>query len=270
MAVLCGGEHGAQKQHHAVRVLVVFAHGLARQVQRVAADLAQRTAALHHKTLWALHFQAQLALAHVVDAEVFIKQPDEGPNGAAGVVVLGFAEQQGAAAFEVTQVHVVAQGGPHHLAARVGGQHDFGLGVVPLAARVDADHGAAADRTHGLGFGENFSVRPDAHFQVLRPHALGQKNFFEFDRFGGARHHTAQVVANDRHHGLAHGFGAAGVATGLLFDHPLQHAGHKRHACCFDRLQVAGRHEPGLVKLALGFIAVGQGLGGAGQAFGLA
>ena len=129
---------------------------------------------------------------------------------------------------------------------------------------------AGAHRRQGRRFGENLRIRANAHFQVLRPHALGQQHFFEFGRFRGAWHHAAQVVANDRHHRLAHGFGAAGVATGLLLDHALQHAGHKRHACRFDRLQVAGRREPRLVGLALGFIAVGQGFGGAGQALGLA
>ena len=68
------------------------AHGLADQVQRISADLAQRAAALHDKTLGAVHFQAQLALAHIVDAKVLVKQTDEGANGAAGVVVFGFSQ----------------------------------------------------------------------------------------------------------------------------------------------------------------------------------
>ena len=45
VAVLGGGEHGAQEKHHAVGVLVVGAHGLRGQVQGVAADLADGTGA---------------------------------------------------------------------------------------------------------------------------------------------------------------------------------------------------------------------------------
>ena len=81
-AVLGGGEHGAQKQQHAVGVLVLLAHGLAHQIERVAADLAQGAAALHHKAFGALHFQAQVASAHIVDAKVRIKQTDERADGA--------------------------------------------------------------------------------------------------------------------------------------------------------------------------------------------
>jgi hypothetical protein len=36
---IVGREHGAEKQHHAVRILVMCAHRLFDQVQRVAADL---------------------------------------------------------------------------------------------------------------------------------------------------------------------------------------------------------------------------------------
>ena len=81
-AVLGGGKHGAQKQQHAVGVLVVGAHGLAHQIERIAADFGQRAAALQDKTVAALDAQRHIALAHIVDAKVVVKQTDERANGA--------------------------------------------------------------------------------------------------------------------------------------------------------------------------------------------
>jgi hypothetical protein len=118
---------------------------------------------LHHKTFRTFHFEGQLTLPHIVDAEVFIEQANERADGAAGVVVFGFAEQQGAAAFKVAKVHIIAQCGADHFTAGVRSQDDFGFRVVPLAGRVDAHPRTGPHCAHGLGFGENFSVGPDAH-----------------------------------------------------------------------------------------------------------
>ena len=71
---------------------------------------------MHDKAFRAMHRHAQVGAAYVVDGVVVIKQTNEGANGATGVVVFGLAQKQGASAFKVTQVDIVAHGCPHHLA----------------------------------------------------------------------------------------------------------------------------------------------------------
>jgi hypothetical protein len=77
--------------------------------------------------------------AHLVQAEAGVEQADEGADRAGGVVVLGLAQQQRAAALDVAQVDVVAQAGADDVAAAVDGQHHLGLGVVPGRVGADAD-----------------------------------------------------------------------------------------------------------------------------------
>ena len=84
-------------------------HRLRHQVERIAADHRERARALHHEAVGPAHLHRQVAAAHVGDAELAVEQADERADGAAAVVVLGLAQQQGAAAFEVAQVDVVAQ-----------------------------------------------------------------------------------------------------------------------------------------------------------------
>ena len=234
------------------------AHQLAGNVQRVTADFGHGTGAAQLKAFGAADGQAQVTLAHVVDAEVRIKQADEGADGARGVVVFGLAQQEGAAAFEVAQVDVIAQGGADHLAACVDGQHDFGLGVVPGRGRVNADVGTCANGRQHRAFGENFSVGADAHFQVLRPGAARDQHLFDTRRFGRAGHDVLQVVAQNAAELTPDGVGPAGIAAGLLFNDALEQAGDKGHAAGLDGLQVTGRQQPGLAAVALAFIAVGQ------------
>ena len=54
----------------------------------------------------------EVAPAHVVEAVVLVEEPDERTDRGRGVVVLGLAEEQRAAALEVAQVDVVAERGP--------------------------------------------------------------------------------------------------------------------------------------------------------------
>ena len=55
------------------------------------------------------HRQRHRGPAHVVEREGVVEEPDEGPDGAGRIVVLGLREQQRRAAFEIAQVHVVAE-----------------------------------------------------------------------------------------------------------------------------------------------------------------
>src|SRR5690606_31000870 len=102
LAVLDRGEQGAGEQCEAVRVLVVGGD-VAHQVEQVAADLLQAVAALQDEAVGSGDPQVDLRGPQVVEAIVLIEQPDEGPERARSVVVLGLAEQEGAASLEVTQ-----------------------------------------------------------------------------------------------------------------------------------------------------------------------
>ncbi len=128
-------------------------------------------------------------------------------------------------------------------AAAVRHQHHFRLGIVPLGHGVDADEAAAADRGQHWRLGEDLGVRPDAHLQVLRPHALLDQQRFE--RLGAwtAWLQALQIRADHRLHLLADGHGAPGIAAGLLLDHPFQHAGGKGHSGGLDHLQVGRRQQ---------------------------
>ena len=100
----------AVRAHDAPRiasVAEVIANSHADQVQRIAADQLDAAGAVHAEALRPLDLHRQVGLPHVGDGEASVEQPDEGADGAAGVVVLGLAEQQRAATLDVSQVHVI-------------------------------------------------------------------------------------------------------------------------------------------------------------------
>ncbi|MNL95160.1 hypothetical protein D3C76_423470 [compost metagenome] len=167
IAVLLGGEQGTEEQHQAVRVLVVFVEGLLHQVLRVTADLAHGTAPGEDEAVLAFHPQVHLGSTHIVQAETFVKQPQQRAQCSGSVVVLGLGQQQRATPFEVTQVDVVAEHGALDAAIARHGQHHFRLWVVPAGLGVDADVGAVANRRQRLGLGEHFGIRAYTHLQVL-------------------------------------------------------------------------------------------------------
>ncbi len=240
---------------------MVSAHGLFHDVQWVAADLRHGIEPGELKAIGAQHLQLHLQLEHVGQGEVGIEQANERANGARGVVVLGFAQQQGAAAFEIAQVHVVAQARANHFTRWVDAQHHLGLGVVPGAARVNAHLGAHTHGAHGLRFGEDFGIGPNAHLQILRPHALLHQHPLEFGRLWGAGLYGAQVLAHDALDGLPNRLGLAGVTACPLFDHALNHAGDEGHPGRLEGLQVARCHQPRAIVAALVKTGVVQDLG---------
>jgi hypothetical protein len=169
----------------------------------------------------------------------------KGPMAQDRVVVLGLGQQQGAAAFDVAQVDVVAQGGAHDLAAAVHGQHDLGFGVVPAGFGQHADLRARPHRGHGRRLGEDLGVGTYAHLQVLRPLAALDQFGLQPGGLGRARAQARQVGADQRLHADADFLGAAGVAARLFLDHPLQQADGEGDARRLDGLQVARRQQPG-------------------------
>ena len=96
----------------------VLAHGVAHQVGRIAADLRQIARAAQAELVGAGDLELDLGLAHVVEREGRVEQAHERADRAGGVVVLGDAQQQRAAALHVAQIDVVAERGADDLAAR--------------------------------------------------------------------------------------------------------------------------------------------------------
>ena len=147
VAVLRRREQRAEEQHEAVRILML-ADRLADQIHGIAADLRTSSfAPSRRKPSGPSISSSTTRRAHVVEREAVVEQADERADRAGGVVVLGLAEQQRAAAFEVAQVDVVAERRADGLRRGCStDQHDFGLGIVPGRIRAHADLGAPADR----------------------------------------------------------------------------------------------------------------------------
>src|SRR5690606_16666539 len=112
---------------------------LLHEIERIAADLLHRALTLQHKAVRSFDGQFKFRPAHVVDAEAVIEKPDERADGGRGVVVLGLAEKQRRAAFNVAQIDVVAEGGALYAALAVDGKHDLRLRIVPVRDRVQPD-----------------------------------------------------------------------------------------------------------------------------------
>jgi hypothetical protein len=261
VAVLRRGEHRAEVEDKAVRVLVVLADRLAHKILRVAADAAHGAGALQDEPVLALNGQPHFRGAHVVKAEIVVEEADKRADRGAGVVVLGLGKEQRRAAFYVPQVDVIAKRRADDFAGAGDDQHHFRLGVVPGGDRMQAGFRQVADCRHRLCLGEDFGVRADADFQILRPHPALDKQLLERRRLLRAGFERAEIVA-DRCLDLAADLGGAlGLAARLLLDNALQHGHDESHAGGLDGLQVDRGEQPGLLAVAGGAGRVGQHLG---------
>ena len=110
---------------------------------------------------------------------------------------------------------------------------------------MDADLGADTNRRHGLGFGEDLGIGTDPHLQILRPDPTLLQSLFKPVRCGRARHNRSQIAADFGVDGLADTCRGLGIALGLFFNDPLQHADHKGHPAGLDRLQIDGSQKYG-------------------------
>ena len=190
--------------------------------------------------------------------KVLVEQPEEGPDRARGIVVLRAREEQRAPALDVSQVDVVAEADGDDRARVVDDEHQLGLGIVPDRGRMDAHAGAQAHRGHGRALREQLRVGPDAHLEVLRPHALGDEHVLDAGGFGGARLDAAEIGPDDGLDLSSHALGQRGVAPRPLLDDALEEARDERHAARLDRVQVARREEPRLRRIAPPLDAIGD------------
>src|SRR5258705_13667661 len=99
---------------------------------------------------------------------------------------------------------------------------------------MDAYAGAQAHRGHGRALREQLRVGPDAHLEVLRPHALGDEHVLHAGGFGGAWLDTAEIGPDDGLDLSAHAVRQRGVAPRALLDDALEEARDERHAARLD------------------------------------
>ena len=111
---------------------------------------------------------------------------------------------------------------------------------------------------HGLGLVENLGVRPDSHFQVLRPESTCGENRLEANGLLRAWANLVEIGADLALQSAANGLGLGYVTTRLLLDHPLQEACDESHATGPDRLEVYGRQKVGFFRIQRVGRAVGK------------
>src|SRR4030095_6645917 len=233
--ILCRREHRAEKEYESIGILVDRTDRLRNEIERIAADHRERAMSVENETVGTLDAHRELAAADVVDPEKIVEKTHERSDRARCVVVLRLAEQERAAPLEIAQIDIVAERRADSFASAVDGEHDLGLGIVPLRGGVNADVGTDAHRGHRLRLGEDLGIRPDADFEVLRPHTLRDQRVLEAYGFLRAGTHTRKIVTDERAARPAHRFGLRRIAARLLLDHPLQHARHERDAGGLDR-----------------------------------
>ena len=130
----------------------------------------------------------------------------------------------------------------------VADQHDLRLRIVPHRVRADADPVAPADRRQRRRLGEDFRIRPDGDFQILRPQPVGDQRLFQLLRFRRAGLDRADVGADAVAQRRADGLGLARLAPRAFLDHALDGRHREGHACRLDALQIDRRQKPKLAR----------------------
>ena len=258
VAILDRREHRAEKQHGAVGILVMLAEHLADEIGRIAADLRDRGKTLEPEAVVALDRKGHVHAPYVVERQGRIEQPQERPERAARIVVLAFAEQQRRAAFDVTQVDVIAEGGADDPAGRCRDDHHLGLRIVPARHRMDAGVEPGANGGHRLRLGKDLRVGPDADFEILAPGALLDQHRFEPHRLRRAGLELREIVAHDPRNLAADRGGRRGIDARPFLDDALQHGNREGDAGGLDRLQVDRSQQPGFGRIAIVGRRVGE------------
>ena len=235
-------EHGPEVEDHAVRP-VVAVEQLRREVLRITTDLLHGAVVVKGETIvGALHVERHGLVADHVEIEVAaqmpVEEPDERADGGAAAVVLRTSEEQGAPAFPVPKIHVVAEGRADHASIGRAGEHHLGLRIVPGAVRTDSDRHAGAHRRHRAGLGEDLGVRTEADLEVRTPPAGGDHRLPEPKRLGRTGTQVRHVVADRLEDPGAGPGGERRIAVRGLLDHPLQHALDEGDARGLDGLEV--------------------------------
>src|SRR4029079_11438459 len=123
-------------------------------------------------------------------------------------------------------------------------EDDLRLRVVPARSWMQTGIGAVTHRRHGLSFGEDFRIRPDADFEILRPHVPRQQHLLELERFLRAGLELRKIIADEVADTRTNGKGGIRIAAGALLDHALQHRDGEGDAGSLDRLKIYGCEKP--------------------------
>ena len=201
-------------------------------------------APLQQEAVLALHRHPEFGRPHVVEPEALVEQPDERPDRAGGVVVLGLAEQQRRAPLDVAQVHVVAEARAAMRPRLSTASTTSGSGLFHFETGCSPTTGAPAHRRHRLALGEDLGVRADPHLEVLAPEPLAPAAPpwrppppRSRVRCRARRPRSARRCAR----GPPRPSPGPGRA---LLDHPLDHRAGEGHPAGLERLQVAWREQP--------------------------
>ena len=222
----------------------MLALSLADQVLGVAADFAHSTLPPKFERVSSINLELDHGGTNIVQSEAAIEQPHERTDGAGRIVVLGLAEQQRAASFEVAQVHVIAQRRAAYFAAAIHHQHDLGFGVVPRRIRAHADLRSPADARQWRGLRENLGVRADRHFEILRPQIFFDQRLLESRRSLTSRNDRPDAPADSLLKLVAKRSSQPVIPPRALLDHSFDRRDGESDARRFDGLQVHGREEP--------------------------
>jgi hypothetical protein len=115
---------------------------------------------------------------------------------------------------------------------------------------MDANLRAGADRRERRALREDLGVGPDAHFEVLGPHAARDQHLLEPHRVGRTGADGVKAAADHGQDRRPQAVGLAGISPRLLLDHALEQAGDERDAARLHGLQIAGGEQPGRTPVA--------------------
>ena len=181
-----------------------------------------------------------LALRTSSIVKLVVEQPDERPDRAGRVVVLGLAEQQRPAALDVAQVDVVAERRADDPAARVDRSTTSGSGLFQIESGAHADRRAGPTEESTGDLVKTSASGPIADLEVLRPPPVLDQRALER---GGLRRSRARSrgSAADRAPSSPADRGARRpVAARALLDHPFDRRDRERHAAGLDACRSTG------------------------------
>ncbi len=222
IAILDRREHRSEKEHKSVRILMVPPDGCLDQRFWCSRNLRHIGVSIKHETILALDAHAQFRSLDRFNGEIPVKQANERSDRSGGIVVLRLAEQQGRTTFDVPQIDIVSERCADDAPGTRNDEYDLRLRIVPARNRVQSDICAKTHRRHWLALGEDFRIRPDAHFQILAPDTASDQRFLHLHRGGRSGHDLGEVRTDEFENIVSQRIGLGLVAFCLFLDDAFQ------------------------------------------------